>query len=527
LKSSRKKITILDGYTDEPAGLGVPPYIDVYPRYIAGAVWSAEPDAHIFYYTIDQARGDFSSFFKEASSSDIVIVIAGVVVPGKYIGGTPITPEEVEQIGRVLNDTFTVLAGPAARFGMGEEGGKPAVPPSRFKTFYRAVVSGDPEIYVWELLNFGEERAAEWVKRSDYSLTSRFALIGAKIVKQHPNYGYNLTAEIETYRGCSRWIVGGCSFCVEPLYGKPVARDPNDVIAEISTLYELGVRSFRIGRQPDILVYGSEELEKKEIPRPNPEFLESFFKKVRESAGSSNIHVDNANPAVIAEYPEESKKALLGIIKHHSPGDVLAFGLESADDYVAKLNNLNVDFEGAVKAVEIVNMVGRERGSNGLPHMLPGINFILGLPGESAKTYEKNQEFLDILLEKKLMVRRINIRKVLVLPNTRLSFLWKEKMLEKNLDRARRFVWIVRHKYDPVFLRMVAPPGTVLTDLYVEREGEGDYTYARQLGSYPLMVEVRGRLKPPCIIDARVEGYKGRSVKGVAISPCRRKPSFS
>ncbi len=31
-----EKITILDCYTDEPAGLGVPPYLGTYPRYLAG-----------------------------------------------------------------------------------------------------------------------------------------------------------------------------------------------------------------------------------------------------------------------------------------------------------------------------------------------------------------------------------------------------------------------------------------------------------------------------------------------------------
>ena len=46
-------ITIVDCYTDEPAGLGVPPYLGVYPRYIAGYFDSVN------YLTIDDLR-----FFK-------------------------------------------------------------------------------------------------------------------------------------------------------------------------------------------------------------------------------------------------------------------------------------------------------------------------------------------------------------------------------------------------------------------------------------------------------------------------------
>ena len=44
---------ILDCYTDEPAGLGVPPYLGTYPRYIAGYF------GNVNYITIDDLR-----FFK-------------------------------------------------------------------------------------------------------------------------------------------------------------------------------------------------------------------------------------------------------------------------------------------------------------------------------------------------------------------------------------------------------------------------------------------------------------------------------
>ena len=43
--------TILDCYTDEPAGLGVPPFIGVWPRYAAGS-YDQEPT----YLTIDDLR---------------------------------------------------------------------------------------------------------------------------------------------------------------------------------------------------------------------------------------------------------------------------------------------------------------------------------------------------------------------------------------------------------------------------------------------------------------------------------------
>ena len=47
-------VTILDCYTDEPAGLGVPPYLGVYPRYIAGKLLLDNEE--INYITIDDLR---------------------------------------------------------------------------------------------------------------------------------------------------------------------------------------------------------------------------------------------------------------------------------------------------------------------------------------------------------------------------------------------------------------------------------------------------------------------------------------
>ncbi|MEK6916744.1 MAG: hypothetical protein AABW92_03280, partial [Nanoarchaeota archaeon] len=48
------KYTILDCYTDEAAGLGVPPYLGTYPRYIFGILKSKGYDPT--YITIDDLR---------------------------------------------------------------------------------------------------------------------------------------------------------------------------------------------------------------------------------------------------------------------------------------------------------------------------------------------------------------------------------------------------------------------------------------------------------------------------------------
>ena len=87
------KITILDGYIDEPTCLGVPPYISPYPRYIAGAIWKYDSKSKIFYVTIDQIRTN-KKILEDISKSDLIIVIAGMSVPGRYLSGFPASPNE-------------------------------------------------------------------------------------------------------------------------------------------------------------------------------------------------------------------------------------------------------------------------------------------------------------------------------------------------------------------------------------------------------------------------------------------------
>uniref|UniRef100_A0A7J3ZM13 Radical SAM protein n=1 Tax=Fervidicoccus fontis TaxID=683846 RepID=A0A7J3ZM13_9CREN len=514
------RVTVLDGYSDEPAGLGVPPYLDVYPRYAAGAIWSVEKDALIKYYTIDRARENWTAFCKDANSSNITIVLAGTIVPGKYLAATPITPEEIINVGMSLTSTLSILAGPVARFGMGRGGGSPVVGPHTLGRHYDVVVKGDIDAFLRSMLLEGLEKADPLVKRESYSDAERSLIYGARIVLQHPNYGYNLTLELETYRGCTRWFTGGCSFCVEPSYAMPVQRDKRDIIREAETLYELGVRAFRVGRQSDILTYGSPKLGVEEAPQPNPEELELLFRGLRAAVRESTLHIDNVNPAVIARNEKAAIRALEAIVKYHTPGDVAAMGIESADERVVRMNNLNATPEDSLKAIEIVNKVGRHVGWNGLPHLLPGVNFVLGLLGETKETFRRNIEFLETLLKRNLLVRRINIRRVLVLPGTRLYTSWNRRILSKHEKYIKHFIWIVRHKFDPEFLKRVAPKGRVLRCLFVEKTG-GNITYARQTGSYPLVAELPGKLPKPCVLDAIVVGHKGRSVKAIPTGVCK------
>ncbi|AFL66749.1 radical SAM protein [Desulfurococcus amylolyticus] len=514
------KIVILDGYTDEPAGLGVPPYINTYPRLVAGAVWNRVKDADIKYWTIDDARRNFGSFIKQARESQLLVVIGGAEVPGKYLGGKPLSIQELETILLLTRDVNRILIGPAASHGFGGGGGNIAVETGKLRNLFTEIVRGDPEIYIDELMQYGFEKARPWLLREDYELADKAFRLGAKIVLQHPNYGRNLVVEIETYRGCSRWITGGCSFCIEPRHGRPLMRSLKGIIEEVEALYRLGVRHIRLGKQPDILAYMARDIGKQEFPRPDPEVIERLFQGIRNVApGLITLHIDNVNPGTIVHYPEESIRILKTIVKYHTPGDVAALGIESFDEKVVNTNNLKVYPDEALEAIRLINRIGRERGWNGMPHLLPGINLIYGLPGESRNTYRMNLEYLTKIIREGLMVRRLNIRRVAVLENTPL---WLrrdevEYLLKKYRDLYRFHRVRVMQLFDKIMLKRILPPGTILYYLIAEKKSSS-HTMARFPGSYPIAVKIKGEIPLWSILAVRVKGYSAKSVSGEPIS---------
>ncbi len=112
-------VTIVDGYVDEPAHFGVPPYISTYPRYAAGALVDAGvPREQITYHTIDELRDD-NAIWRDVADADLMLYIGGMTVPGKYVGGTPAEPDEVRELAWTA-DGVSVMGGPI-RFGVGEE----------------------------------------------------------------------------------------------------------------------------------------------------------------------------------------------------------------------------------------------------------------------------------------------------------------------------------------------------------------------------------------------------------------------
>lgn len=505
------KILILDYYVDEPACFGVPPYISPYIRYIAGALVTAGiAETAIDYLTIDELR---RNNFNLKEEYPFVFLVMGSTVPGKYLGGKIGSVTDLIKFLEYINSrhkkTSVIIGGPIQ---FANDDVKKEINSKR-----GILVKGDIEalaskIKEFHLLQLTEEFSVK-LKRNHLDLDN-WSLRGAFITTQHPNFP-NLINEIETYRGCTRDVY--CSFCTEAFYGRPNFRTSESVIAEFAELYKTGNRYFRLGRQADLLTYLPYMKEyKNSFPRPNPESLYTLYSGINKVAPDLKLlHLDNINPGVIATFPEESAQIIEIITEFNTSGDTAAMGLESVDEAVIQLNDLKCSPEEALTAIRIVNHKSY-KDNNGIPKLLPGLNFISGLDGEDENTFKKNYLFLKQILDEGLMLRRINIRQVIKYNKTKLF----RTGFNRTSKTENRFIYYrdkIREEIDEPMLARVYPAGMILENVIIESFNSG-YYLGRQLGSYPITVKITGcneQLKIHEKIDVLITNHNERSITGI------------
>ena len=245
----------------------------------------------------------------------------------------------------------------------------------------------------------------------------------------------------------------------------------------------------------------------------------------REDERLEILHVDNANPSIIAEGIEPATEITKTLVETLSDGAVLSFGLESADPSVHEQNWLNCDPEQLRTAVRLVNEHGRQRGERGLPKLLPGLNFIAGLNGETEESYRMNLELLRSMRQEGLWLRRINIRQV------------EGQGFQEIPERTfRKFKREVREGIDRPLLEEMLPLGTVLRGVWWESHddrirrpeqvldpkhrdeairGVAGITFGRQIGAYPILVGLPYKVPLESSTDVIVTGHGMRSITGV------------
>ena len=121
---------VLDGYEDEPAAFGVPPYIGFHIRYLCGVL--EQRGIAYTYMTVDawrqwnkKNREEVQQFMGQIEG---VACIAGAVVPGKYLRGTPISLNETQQLIRMIPAGIPAIFGGWAIRGWRQQGWNPLRP---------------------------------------------------------------------------------------------------------------------------------------------------------------------------------------------------------------------------------------------------------------------------------------------------------------------------------------------------------------------------------------------------------------
>ena len=501
---------IIDGYEDEPAAFGVPPYVGFHIRYICGVL--EEKGINYEYCPIDSYRINPPSLENRLG----IVILAGAIVPGKYLRGTPISLRETKEVISETPGDTPILCGGWAIRGWRHQGWSPLR-----RNLFLALQDTDATLDYFLSNN-------EWKhQRRTAEQWTAWAHAGArsKAVTHNPDLNGPLTYEVEVYQGCVRYK-RGCKFCIEPKKGVPIWRSPEDIIQEVSIAHDMGVEHVRLGGMTDTYTYMAEGVVEMEYPRPNPEPIAKLLHGLRDDGRLGILHTDNGNPSIIAEHLEEAEEITKTLVETLSDGAVLSFGLESADPRVHEANWLNCDSKQLKSAIALINKHGRVRGERGLPKLLPGLNFIAGLNGETSQTYDINLKLLNELKDEGHMIRRVNIRQV-------------EGEGFQDIDDAdfKAFKATVRDEFDGPLLEEMLPTGTILNDVWWEAHegrtrlprhlgpearssdvhGKAGITFGRQIGAYPILVGMNYMAPLETYSNIMVTGHGARSITGIEV----------
>ena len=103
-----------------------------------------------------------------------------------------------------------------------------------------------------------------------------------------------------------------------------------------------------------------------------------------------------------------------------------------------------------------------------------------------------------------------------MLPDTFLEKHGGNKYLRKNKHLYWKWRNEIRQKIDFEMLQRLVPKGTILKDVWTEMY-DGKTTFCRQMGTYPLVIGVKGRLPLKEKISIKVVDHMLRSIVGEVV----------
>ena len=488
---------IIDCYTDEPSGLGVPPFLSVHSRYIVGCL--EKQNIKYYYLTIDDLRyangehhfaqsfnkrilnvtknkDNVESIIKNAKN---IYVVMGCFVKYKYVSAEPPTFSEVEQLLHKYcdNNSKKLLFYSLGGSELTRKSIKETVPQNLFDE----IIFGNTYNY------FLGETGHKF--KPNYDKLREIAVLSARILNQLER---PLVFEIETATGCNR--NPGCTFCIEGMRGLPLQfRNKEDITQEIKSLYDMGARYFRLGRQPNFYAYQN----------CNVNEIEQLFQMIWDACPNiKTLHIDNVSPHNVNTI--EGEKITEIVAKYTTAGNITPFGIESFDPVVREKCNLNGTIEDIHKSIEIINKYGKKRGDNGIPKLLPGINIIYGLDGQSNETLSHNLKNFEKILSSGNWVRRVFARKLTSPYGEQF-----DRYTSEELEEFSNWSNEIEEKFTIPMLKKVFPIDLVITELRMEMYKDGN-SILRQMATCPVRVVIKNKkLKLDEFYKIRVIGYEG------------------
>ncbi|MEX0297793.1 MAG: hypothetical protein AB3N28_01895 [Kordiimonas sp.] len=483
---------ILDCYTDEPSGYGVPPYIGTHQLHLSQAL--AHTKNEHFYLTIDDLREEeecssatnkrianrtknYPEAAKLLKEADTIFIICGCFVDYEYFCAEPPKAEEI------LNAISDSAATKVLFFVMGNTKRSDLDP-----GFQKLASLVDVVKYGNTYRTILEPASAGHLLDPNYQALEEISRTPAPLLEQIDR---DLIVEIETGTGCNTPF---CTFCIEAARAPKVTyREPQSIVAQVSTFYSQGVRRFRLGRQPNFFHYQNASCDK----------LEELLLGIRSSCPTiKTLHIDNVN--IINVIGKVGKRFTQLVASHCTSGNIAPFGIESFDNNVRQLNGVVGSADQVLRAVEIINEYGSQRGEDGYPRFLPGVNLIHGLKGHSERSHEENLRNLGKIYELGLQTRRLYYRPVASNEGTTFSnnHTNMSQYESERQDIVSEFVIPMQER--------VFPAGTILkglTDFYY-KEGS---TYLRSVGTCPPRVRIADEMVKPSFdgVDVRINSSAG------------------
>jgi Uncharacterized Fe-S oxidoreductase len=244
----------------------------------------------------------------------------------------------------------------------------------------------------------------------------------------------------------------------------------------------------------------------------NPKKIEELFKKIWDSCPNiKTLHIDNVSPHNVNTAIGEKITEI--VAKYTTEGNITPFGIESFDPTIREKCNLNGNLDDIHKSIAIINKYGKERGMNGLPKLLPGINIIFGLDGQTDKTLKYNLENFDKILKSGNWVRRVFVRKLTSPYGEQF-----DKYTEEELNEFKKWSSKIEEKFIIPMLKEVFPIGLEISDLRMEMFKDGN-SILRQMATCPIRVVIKNtKLELDKFYKIKVIGYIGnRTILGALV----------